>query len=82
MEGLKLTQPQKEQLYSNLKIQLEQRNVKLPPDTDLLNSLNSIMFTRTRTGGFSFNHREGTYDDLGVALALAVYAASREKEGG
>ncbi|MEM3646550.1 MAG: phage terminase large subunit [Thermofilum sp.] len=75
-EGLKLTQPVKEELASRLKIALEQNQVELPNDLSLLNSLNCIEYERTRAGGFQFTHRQGTYDDAGWALMLALKAAS------
>lgn len=42
------------------------------------NSINAIEFERTRTGGFKFYKRNGTYDDLGYALALACLGAKQD----
>lgn len=38
---------------------------------------NAIEFERTRTGDFRFYKRNGTYDDLGYALALACFEAKQ-----
>jgi len=82
VEGLKLTNPVKEDLASRMKIALEQGKMELPNDLALLNSLNCIEFERTRAGGFTFSHRSGTYDDLGWAAMIALKVAAEYIEGG
>ena len=79
VNGIQLTNKKKEGLLSNLKILMEEKKLFLPYDIELHNSINAIEFERTRTGGFRFYKRHGTYDDLGYALALACLAA---KQGG
>lgn len=81
VEGLSLTQKVKEELFSNLKILLEQQKLYLPNIPELLGSLNCIEYVRTRTGGYSFSHRQGSYDDLAFALALACWAAKEPGSG-
>ena len=81
VEGITLTDRTKEELLSNLRILMEQRKLWLPYDIELHNSINAIEFERTRTGSFKFYKRNGTYDDLGYALALACFAAKREVKG-
>lgn len=81
VEGLTLSNRTKEELLSNLKILMEQKNIVLPVDLELHNSLNAIEYEKSRTGGYKFYKRNGTYDDLGFALALACFAAKREPEG-
>ncbi|MGH9922276.1 MAG: hypothetical protein ACRD38_05950, partial [Nitrososphaerales archaeon] len=78
VEGLTLTARKKEELLSNLRILMEDRKLILPHDIELHNSINAIEFERTRTGGFKFYKRNGTYDDLGYALALACLAAKQD----
>lgn len=78
-EGLTLTDRVKEQIFSNLKILFEQKHIILPYHNLLLHHLNSVLFERTRSGGFRFYHNEGSHDDLAYALALACFAA---KSGG
>jgi len=80
--GITLTSKRREELLANVKILLETKNLILPHDLNLLNALNCIEYTRTRTGGFQFTHREGTHDDLAYALALACECVrEREEEG-
>lgn len=81
VEGLTLTDRVKEELLSNLKILMEEKKLILPHDMELHNSLNVIEFERTRTGGFKFLKRSGTYDDLAYALALACFAAKQGVRG-
>jgi len=78
VEGVTLTARKKEELFSNLRILMEDRKLVLPYDIELHNSVNAIEFERTRTGGFKFYKRNGTYDDLGYALALACFAARQD----
>ncbi len=75
VEGLVLTQKTKEELFSNLKILLEQRKIVISNNNELLNALNCVEYERTRTGNYAFSHRQGTYDDLAFALALACWGA-------
>jgi len=75
---MKFTSGTKEEILFNLKVLLEKRQIFLPPnDNALLSSLNCIEAERTRSGGYSFNHSNGTHDDLAYALALAVWVAGR-----
>ncbi|MGI0086274.1 MAG: hypothetical protein ACREBQ_14440, partial [Nitrososphaerales archaeon] len=64
----------KEELLSNLRLLLEQKKLVLPNDINLLSNLNCIETKRSGTGGFLFDHKRGTHDDLAFALALAVWA--------
>jgi len=82
VEGHQLTARVKEELASRTRILLENRGAKLPNDPALLNSLNCIEYERTRAGGYTFSHRQGTYDDLGWAFMLALAVASEKKVGG
>ncbi|MEM4497320.1 MAG: terminase large subunit [Nitrososphaerota archaeon] len=73
VEGVMLTDRKKEELFMNLKLMLEQQKIILPNDDfALLNALNAITYERTRSGGYKFGQRPGTYDDLAYALALAA----------
>lgn len=79
-EGLTLTVKTKEELFSNLKILMEQKLLEIPNDSELLAHLNCIVFERNRTGSYLFDHLKGTHDDLAYALALAVWAAGHRKQ--
>jgi len=81
VEGVTLTDRNKEELLSNLKILMEEKKLLLTYDIELHNSINAIEFERTRTGSFKFYKRHGTYDDLGYALALACFAAKQDVKG-
>ena len=74
VDGFNLTQRFKEELLSNLRILFEQKKISLPQDPQFINSLNCIEYQRTRTGGYQFNHRSGTSDDLAYALSLACWS--------
>jgi hypothetical protein len=77
VEGMKLTQDRKQELFSNMRLLFEDRRVVVPNDVALLSNMNCIEAERTRMGGFSFEHRSGTHDDLAYALALALWAGGR-----
>lgn len=79
VEGLKMVAKTKEEIASNLKFLFEQKRILIPNNLELLSSLNYIRYERTRSGGYTFSHREGTHDDLGWALALACWL-SKEQE--
>ncbi|MGI0080090.1 MAG: terminase large subunit domain-containing protein [Nitrososphaerales archaeon] len=77
VQGITMGSRSREDIFSNLRIQLEQSRVVLPlGDLNLLANLNCIEAERSRSGGYLFSHPSGTHDDLGVGLALAVWAAS------
>ncbi|MFI5421465.1 MAG: hypothetical protein ACHQ1H_10910 [Nitrososphaerales archaeon] len=75
VQGMNLSRGKQEELFSNLKILLEQSKIVLPDNLDLLSSLNCITARRNRIGGYVFDHGKGTHDDLAYALALAVWSA-------
>lgn len=82
VEGVTLTARVKEEILSNLRVVLENKELLLPRGAiALLNALNCITYERTRAGGYMFTHRVGTYDDLAFALALAAYGLRRERSG-
>ncbi|MCL4436152.1 MAG: terminase family protein [Thaumarchaeota archaeon] len=81
VDGLVLTDKRREELFTNLKLLLEQRKIILPDNLELIKSLNCIEYERTRVGGFRFTHRQGTYDDLAFALALACWAVKMQPSG-
>lgn len=81
VDGVTLSSKTREEILLNLRLQFEQRLIKLPNDRELLASLNCITYERTHSGGFNFKHRNGTHDDLAYALALAAWAAKHSEEG-
>lgn len=77
VEGMNLHRKNQEEIFSNLKILLEQRKVELPDNLELLSCLNCISCEPSRSGTYSFSHPSGTHDDLAYALALAVWKAGK-----
>ena len=74
---MKLTSRSKEEVLFNLKALLAKQQVILPNDASLLANLNCIEAERTRNGRYSFDHMDGTHDDLAFALALAVWIGGK-----
>ena len=82
VEGIKFTQQRKAELFTNLKMLMEQGRLKLSEDRILFSHLNAVEYHHTSSGGLKFTHPEGTHDDAAVALALACWAASRPSGAG
>jgi len=76
-EGMIMHRKNQEEIFSNLKILLEKREVELTNDLNLLSSLNCIVSERNRLGGYTFTHPSGTHDDLAFALSLAVWSGGK-----
>lgn len=81
VQGIFLTQKNKEEVLLNLRLLIEQKLIKLPNDRNLLASLNCITYERSYSGNYLFKHAQGTHDDLAYALALAVWVAKDSEEG-
>ena len=77
VQGAVLLSKFQEEIFSNLKILFEQKQIELPDDLDLISSLNCITVSRNRIGGYMFDHPAGSHDDLAYALALAVWRAGK-----
>ncbi len=77
VDGMNMHRKNKQEIFSNLRILFEQREVELPDNLDLLSSLNCITAETDRIGGYVFSHPSGTHDDLAYALALAVWRAGK-----
>lgn len=75
------TQSVKAQMISDLVIAMESNSVTFPPDPDLLKELGDYQYSLTKTGTIRYNapDREGFYDDLVTALALAYLGAGRSE---
>ncbi|MCS7142401.1 MAG: terminase family protein [Aigarchaeota archaeon] len=73
VEGVKLTQERVSEIFSKLKIAMEEGRLFLPQDLELLNHLNAVIARPDSRGGFRFDKRPGTFDDLAYALALAYH---------
>lgn len=84
MEGLVLADANKEEVLSNLKIQLEQKRLAITDYMPLIMQMNEQQYeylkpkTAQERIHLKFKHPLGHHDDMLWALALAVYGA-REK---
>lgn len=75
VEGVTFSSDAKSEMFSELKIMLEQKKIEYPENLELLSHLNAVTAKRNRTGNYTFEHARGTHDDLACALALALRGA-------
>ncbi len=80
-EGITLTAKMKQEILSELRMQMEKRRLIIPYDSDLINSLNAITYTKSRSGCYLFDKKPGYRDDLAYALALACWGAVKSRSG-
>lgn len=73
IEPVTFTIPSKMDIYSNLKVLMQNGRIKLPPDKKLVYQLKELMYETTSSGQLKIHHRERGHDDLPDALALAAY---------
>jgi len=78
VEGVTLTAQRKAEILGLLKQKMQEGQLSIPYDPDLIAEINLEKFELSREGLIHFSHPEGTHDDRLWALALAVYAASRQ----
>jgi len=78
-EGITFTQQKKQEMAQLMKQRMAEGRFRMPYDRELLDELNIEKYELTKTGHIRFSHPEGTHDDQFWALALAIYAAEREK---
>ena len=71
----------KQEILSELRMQMEKRRLIIPYDSNLINSLNAITYTKSRSGGYLFDKKPGYRDDLAYALALACWGAVKSRSG-
>jgi len=84
-EGLKITpfrftNPSKQQLINNLRLQIMEGNIKWRSDLEnaniLKHELESYEIQQTKTGLITYNGRTGVHDDCVIALGLACNGLS------
>ena len=78
VEGVKFTQPVKEQLATNLKQRMIEGVFRIPYDPNLIAELNVERFQLLKTGGITLSHSEGTHDDRFWSVALALHSSRVE----
>lgn len=62
----------KQDIYSNLKIQMEKRRLKFPNHKKLIFQLSDLRYEFTSTGDMKIHHSERGHDDFTDSLSLAV----------
>ena len=77
--GVTFTIKTKIDIYSNLKILMEQGKLKFPKHPKLISQLLDFRYETTESGNMKLHHSEGGHDDCTDALALAAYGL-RSKE--
>ena len=69
--GVPFTLQNKEQLYKNLKLQMETGRLKYPNHEKLIRQLSDMLYEYTEGGHLKIHHPENGHDDFPDALALA-----------
>jgi len=77
VEGLKFSIQSKVNIYSNLKILFEKRQIKIPNLKKLTDQLLLFEYEYTTAGNLKLHHPEGGQDDYCDALALLAYGLKR-----
>ena len=78
MQGAVLLSKFQEEIFSNLKILFEQKQIELPDDLEF--DFQPELHHRSagiELEGYMFDHPAGISDDLAYALALAVWRAGK-----
>lgn len=76
--GVNFNLDSKQEMAQIMRQRLGEGVLRIPYDRSLINELNVERYELTKTGKIAFSHISGTHDDRFWALALAVYAATRE----
>jgi hypothetical protein len=80
VQAFTTTAASKPLLIDTLALALEQRTIVLPATEWLLNELEMYSVDVTSAGRMRYSAPDGCYDDGVIALALAVWGASRTTE--
>ena len=73
IEPLTFTLQSKQDIFSNLKVQMEKGILKLPNNKRLLLELINLKYEISSSGNLKIHHPDGEHDDYPDSLALAVY---------
>jgi phage FluMu gp28-like protein len=71
--GLTFTTKSKEDVFSNLKLMMEQGKLKIPNHKKLIYELKDFRYEITAAGNIKLHHSEGGHDDFVDALACAAH---------
>jgi len=75
--GCKFTTKEKQDIYSNLKVLMENGKLKFPRNRKLLEQLKDLRYDTMPSGDLKIHHSENGYDDYPDALALACSACNQ-----
>jgi len=75
--GCKFTTKEKQDIYSNLKVLMENGKLKYPKNRKLLEQLKDLRYETMPSGDIKIHHSEYGYDDYPDALALACSACNQ-----
>jgi hypothetical protein len=82
-EGVNFNVPRKSEMASLLKKRMQDGrflyplvSFEKPYRGDICNELNMERFALRADGGYSFNHPQGTHDDVFWSIALAIYSTT------
>ena len=78
VQGVTFTIKSKEDMYSNLKKEMEQGKLKFPMIKKLFYEMSDLRYEVTSSGNTKIHHSEGGHDDYPDALALAVWACKED----
>jgi hypothetical protein len=76
-EAFKFSLQSKVNIYSNLKILFEKRQIVIPKIKRLVDELCMFEYEYTTSGNMKLHHPEGGHDDYPDSLALCVYGLKR-----
>jgi phage FluMu gp28-like protein len=77
VEGVKFSIQSKVDMFSNLKILFEKRQIKIPKNKRLIDELLLFEYEYTTSGNMKLHHPEGGHDDHVDALCLMAFGLKR-----
>lgn len=73
VKGIKISEPVKKNLITNLALHIEQQKVSMPNIRDLVDELKIFGYEVTKAGRIRYSAPSGKHDDCVIALALALW---------
>lgn len=78
VQGITFTVEEKENLYSNLKMQMEKGNLKYPKHKKMLAEMQDLRYEYSTQGRMKIHHSDNGHDDFPDALALSIAFAKQK----
>jgi phage FluMu gp28-like protein len=79
--GVTFTQKNKMDIFSNLKLLMEQGKLLIPNNKKLIYQLKDFRYETTESGNLKLHHSEGGHDDFVDALACACHGIRGKQVG-